>query len=305
MLEEFLGFDDLAFWGFFVWFFTDVNVVAEPALLHISIRKEHFPHSMLYTSLPTPLINTSICPEHFSLPMPLIVLEIPFIVISTTPVEFPIALLLILDILPLKSRLRSYFTLSPLPLAMFQSIHKIPDVVRTVCPLVRPFAVRSPVLIPAGEHVAVREGFCPLPMLYAVFPLAFVLVPGGPDVNSEPLCLGFDPLPDIRAAVVAFPDALALLKTSDPLAIVGLSIFPVVNTHSVSFTVEELACICVLVFVSLEPVSGSKIVDPAAFVYSPVSVCHDSFSVSLFVLHLSEVKRSPYLVFFRVTFHLS
>lgn len=66
-----------------VWLLSHVHIITEPPLLHVSIRKEHFSHPMLYSSFPVSFIDTSISPEHFSMTVSFIIFEVSFVMITS------------------------------------------------------------------------------------------------------------------------------------------------------------------------------------------------------------------------------
>ena len=84
-------------------------------------------------------------------------------------------------------------------------------------------------------------------MSQAVLPFSFVPVSVAPLVNSIAVRFILVPLSYILVAVVAFPDAVAMLETHEPFSIVVLTVGPGVEALAVNFSLGVIPEILVTI----------------------------------------------------------
>ena len=101
-------------------------------------------------------------------------------------------------------------------------------------------------------------------MSQAVLPFAFVSITVGPLVLPVPVCLILDPLADIAISTDTFPNAVAVLDSIRPFAIVSVTRDPRVQT----FTAD---CSSIVFTEVLVPVTKSLVAFPVAFVIGPLT----------------------------------
>jgi hypothetical protein len=185
---------------------------------------------MLDPTLPLTLIVTAIPPPHDSVAIPLVDLELPFVMVATCPHKLSPPVLAVLPVLPV---INVVFVL-PLASTLLQSVFKLADVLRAVRPSVLAESFRFSFLVLACVRISIIEKVSSIPMTAVVDPLALVPVAIRPNMNTVPLRLAINPLPNVRLVVNSLPYPIPTFQPHFPFTIINLTIFPVVNTLSLS-----------------------------------------------------------------------
>ena len=102
-------------------------------------------------------------------------------------------------------------------------------------------------------------------MAQAQVPFTFVLISVGPLMLTIAVRLVLHPLADVAIAAHAFPHAVAVLDSVDPLAIVGVPVHPCVETFATDTTLRIVAEILI-------PIAEPFVALPVALVFSPVTL---------------------------------
>ena len=98
------------------------------------------------------------------------------------------------------------------------------------------------------------------------------------------------PLSYVRITLNAFPYSVALFDSLVPFTIVDLTIFPCIDTFTMSFSIFKLSEVCISIRISFKSLTVPQIIQPTALIYSHIWVDHNSLSMpDVFTLHLALI----------------
>lgn len=155
-----------------------------------------------------------------------------------------------------------------LALTTLHSFFELSGVVRAVGPLVLPKAVRKSFDVGANILIAVREEVSAITMPQVLEPLTFIFIFVFPHMHPIPLCLPFDPLPDVRVIFGAFPHTRSLLDSHVEFSFVNFAILPGVDATTMRLAFHILSLVNVPVGENLVAIAFALVLPPLSLVDS-------------------------------------
>jgi hypothetical protein len=128
---------------------------------------------------------------------------------------------------------------------MTESIPKGAFEIASVGPEVLAFLFWFAVSIIARIKVTIRKDFFSMSIFEPIEELSFVLVTIDPDVGSSAMWLAFLPISFVGTlTIVSTPSAFAMLEAVEPLAFIGLSVWPSVSSPTFRLSVDICPIVC-------------------------------------------------------------
>jgi len=116
-------------------------------------------------------------------------------------------------------------------------------------------------------------------------------------MHTIAMSFALKPLADVRVIVQSSPNAIAMLKTFRPFAIVHFAIHPSVDAFAVSFALIEISKIRIAIWIPFKTLSVTQIVLPATLVLTAVIVFENTFFLPFIINHNAKVngrRKSPF-----------
>ena len=128
-------------------------------------------------------------------------------------------------------------------------------------------------------------------MAQAKVPFTFVLISVGPLVLTITMRLVLHPLADVAITAHAFPHAVAVFDTVDPLAVVGVSVHPCVETFATDTTLRIVAEILIPIAEPFVALTVALVFGPVTLVDSTDLIHADTLTVTTALSELTTIER--------------
>ena len=261
------------------------DIVLKVTFLLGAIGEDHFAITMLNASDPFTLVTATIGPVHFAIAVPLVLLVLALIYVSARPLEHPIAVLLVIQVVTLIAVALRSSCAAPLALTFFHACFEVTHVTCAVTPGILTFAIGLPIYVFARVGISIDKYVCSRSVLKAHVPFPLIPIAILPRVHPIAMCFALVPLTYVTVIEKSAPNAVPVLQSCRPLAVINLSVDPSINALSIGFSHLEISIVAVAVWVALKAFAMSQIFLPLPLILASIGVLHDSTPVTLTICH--------------------
>ena len=183
-----------------------------------------------------------------------VIFELALILHSIFPVILTKSELLVIHVISyVKLTLIRILVFFPVPLTVSKSVGEASFVIVIVFPGVFSNAMRSPLVILTGVEIPIRKLLKAVTLFQTLYKFSFVSISVDPNVDPEAISVSIFPFSNIVVSFNSSPRTRAMFDPILPLAVVGLSVGPLIVSFAMLSTIEKTSFIASVVGINIKP----------------------------------------------------